>query len=56
MILLTNHFKINKYDEFEDYSYKNVYSIIKKMIKHAMKKIQRRLKRKYIQTTNVFLR
>lgn len=56
MFLFTDHLKINKYDESNDQSYRNVYSFFKKMTENAMKKIQRRLKRKNIKTSDVFLR
>ena len=56
MALSTDHFKINKYDGPEDNSYKSVYPIIKEMAGHAMKRVQRRLKRRYIRATDVFLR
>ncbi len=56
MALPTDHFRINKYDGPEDYSYRTVYPIIKEMAGHAVKKVQGRLKRRCIQTTGPFLR
>ncbi len=53
--LPTDHFKINKYDEPEDYSFRTVYSIIKKMARHAIKKVRERLKRRCNQATDLFI-
>ena len=54
--LPTDHSKINKYDGPDDCSYKTVYSIINDMTEDAVKKVQRRLKRRSIQATDLLLR